>query len=202
MSYSATVQELIDQLGRLPGIGPKSAQRVAFFLLKSPAEYANRLARAISDAKAKVSYCPRCFNFSEQGDECAVCLDPRRESRFVCVVEDAQDVEAIERTRQFPGRYHVLQGAFSPIDGVGLEQLRMRELMARVADEDLAEVIVATNPSLEGDATAALLQKYLKPFGVRVTRIASGLPAGGDLEHADELTLGRALEGRRELSDT
>lgn len=199
MSYSAAVQELIDQLGRLPGIGPKSAQRVAFFLLRSSNEDANRLARAISEAKAKVSYCPRCFNFAENRGECAVCDDPRREPRLVCVVEDAQDVVAIERTGQFPGRYHVLQGAFSPIDGVGVEQLRLKELMTRVAGEDIEEVIIATNPNLEGEATAALLYKFLKPLGVRVTRIASGLPVGGDLEYADELTLGRALEGRREL---
>lgn len=199
MSYSAAVQELIDQLGRLPGIGPKSAQRVAFFLLRSSNEDANRLARAISEAKAKVSYCPRCFNFAENRDECAVCGDPRREPRLVCVVEDAQDVVAIERTGQFPGRYHVLQGAFSPIDGVGVDQLRLKELMTRVAGEDIEEVIIATNPNLEGEATAALLYKFLKPLGVRVTRIASGLPVGGDLEYADELTLGRALEGRREL---
>lgn len=202
MSYSAAVQNLIDQLGKLPGIGPKSAQRVAFYILKSPTDDANRLAHAISEAKAKVSYCPRCFNFAEQGGECTVCLDEGRESRFVCVVEDAQDVEAVERTRYFSGRYHVLQGAFSPIDGIGPEQLRMKELIARVVDEDIEEVIIATNPNLEGEATAALVNKYLKPLGVRVTRIASGLPVGGDLEYADELTLGRAFEGRREVADS
>ncbi len=199
MSYSSTVQELIDQLGRLPGIGPKSAQRIAFHLLRVPADDARRLARAIVEAKEKVSFCPRCFNLAEDGGECAVCVDPRRESRLLCVVEDSQDIVAIERTGEFRGRYHVLQGAFSPIDGVGVEQLRVKELLARVADEDVEEVIVATNPNLEGEATAALLVKYLKPLGVRVTRIASGLPVGGDLEYADELTLGRALEGRREL---
>ncbi len=202
MSYSAAVQELIDQLGRLPGIGPKSAQRVAFHLLKGSNEDAQRLAKAISEAKAKISYCPRCFNFAEQGGECAVCVDPKRESRFVCVVEDAQDVVAVERTGQFPGRYHVLQGAFSPVDGIGVEQLRLKELMARVADEDVDEVIIATNPNLEGEATSALLTKYLKPLGVRVTRIASGLPVGGDLEYADELTLSRALQGRQEVTDS
>ncbi len=199
MSYSATVQELIDQLGRLPGIGPKSAQRVAFYLLKAPAEEANRLARAIVDAKERVSFCERCFNLSEGGDECAICRDPRREPRMVCVVEDSQDIVAIERTQEFRGRYHVLQGAFSPIDGVGVEQLRVKELMTRVGEEDIEEVIVATNPNLEGEATASLLVKYLKPMGVKVTRIASGLPVGGDLEYADELTLGRALEGRQVL---
>ena len=198
MSYSSTVQELIDQLGRLPGIGPKSAQRVAFHLLKAPREDALRLSRAIVDAKERVSFCSRCFNLSE-GDECAICLDPRRETRMVCVVEDSQDIVAIERTQEFRGRYHVLQGAFSPIDGVGVEQLRVKELMSRVADEDIEEIIVATNPNLEGEATAALLVKYLKPMGVRVSRIASGLPVGGDLEYADELTLGRALEGRTVL---
>jgi recombination protein RecR len=199
VSYSATVQELIDQLGRLPGIGPKSAQRVAFYLLKAPAEEANRLARAIVDAKERVSFCERCFNLSEGGDECAICRDPRREPRMVCVVEDSQDIVAIERTQEFRGRYHVLQGAFSPIDGVGVEQLRVKELMTRVGEEDIEEVIVATNPNLEGEATASLLVKYLKPMGVKVTRIASGLPVGGDLEYADELTLGRALEGRQVL---
>ncbi|NIR41149.1 MAG: recombination protein RecR [Actinobacteria bacterium] len=199
MSYSSTVQELIDQLGRLPGIGPKSAQRVAFHLLKVPAEDALRLARAITDAKERVTFCTRCFNLSEGGEECTICRDPRRDAHVVCVVEDSQDIVAIERTQEFRGRYHVLQGAFSPIDGVGVDQLRVKELMSRVGDEDVEEVIVATNPNLEGEATAALLVKYLKPMGVRVTRIASGLPVGGDLEYADELTLGRALEGRQVL---
>jgi len=196
VSYSSAVQELIDQLGRLPGIGPKSAQRVAFYLLKAPTEDVARLARAIVDAKERVSFCDRCFNLSEGGEDCAVCRDPRREERMVCVVEDSQDIVAIERTQEFRGRYHVLQGAFSPIDGVGVDQLRVKELMTRVGEEDIEEVILATNPNLEGEATAALLAKYLKPMGVKVSRIASGLPVGGDLEYADELTLGRALEGR------
>ena len=199
MSYSAAVQELIDQLGRLPGIGPKSAQRVAFYLLKAPPEEALRLSKAINEAKERVSFCERCFNLSEGGEECAICRDPRREERLLCVVEDSQDIVAVERTQEFRGRYHVLQGAFSPIDGVGVDQLRVKELMTRVGSEDIEEVIVATNPNLEGEATAALLVKYLKPMGVRVTRIASGLPVGGDLEYADELTLGRALEGRQVL---
>ena len=199
MSYSGAVQELIDQLGRLPGIGPKSAQRVAFHLLKVSSEDANRLARAISEAKARVSYCERCFNLSERGEECAICRDPRRDAGILCVVEDAQDVVAVERTGEFRGRYHVLQGAFSPIDGIGVDQLRMKELLARMTDEDIEEVVVATNPNIEGEATAMLIHKYLKPAGVRVTRIASGLPVGGDLEYADELTLGRAFEGRREV---
>lgn len=201
MSYSSTVQELIDQLGRLPGIGPKSAQRVAFYLLKAPTEDAVRLSRAIVDAKERVSFCDRCFNLSEGGDACAICRDPRREERMVCVVEDSQDIVAIERTQEFRGRYHVLQGAFSPIDGVGVDQLRVKELMTRVGEEDIEEVIIATNPNLEGEATAALLAKYLKPMGLKVSRIASGLPVGGDLEYADELTLGRALEGRTPMGD-
>ncbi|MFQ5556680.1 MAG: recombination mediator RecR [Acidimicrobiales bacterium] len=199
MSYSTAVQELIDQFGRLPGIGPKSAQRITFHLLKLPATDANRLAAAITDARARVSFCTRCFNLAEGGEECAVCLDPRRDDRLICVVEDPQDIVAVERTREFRGRYHVLQGAFSPIDGVGADQLRVKELIVRVTEEDVDEVIVATNPNLEGEATAALLVKYLRPLGVRVTRLASGLPVGGDLEYADELTLGRALEGRREV---
>ncbi|NCG25307.1 MAG: recombination protein RecR [Actinobacteria bacterium] len=201
MSYSSTVQELIDQLGRLPGIGPKSAQRVAFYLLKAPTEDAVRLSRAIVDAKERVSFCDRCFNLSEGSDECAICRDPRREERMVCVVEDSQDIVAIERTQEFRGRYHVLQGAFSPIDGVGVDQLRVKELMTRVGEGDIEEVIIATNPNLEGEATAALLAKYLKPMGLKVSRIASGLPVGGDLEYADELTLGRALEGRTPMGD-
>jgi recombination protein RecR len=201
VSYSSTVQELIDQLGRLPGIGPKSAQRVAFYLLKAPTEDAVRLSRAIVDAKERVSFCDRCFNLSEGGEECAICRDPRREERMVCVVEDSQDIVAIERTQEFRGRYHVLQGAFSPIDGVGVDQLRVKELMTRVGEEDIEEVIIATNPNLEGEATAALLAKYLKPMGLKVSRIASGLPVGGDLEYADELTLGRALEGRTPMGD-
>jgi recombination protein RecR len=201
VSYSTTVQELIDQLGRLPGIGPKSAQRIAFHLLKAPAEDANRLAVAISDAKERVSLCTRCFNLTEGGGECSICRDDRRDPRLVCVVEDAQDIVAVERTQEFRGRYHVLQGAFSPIDGVGVDQLRVKELLTRIGAEDVDEVIIATNPNLEGEATASLLVKYIKPMGVKVTRIASGLPVGGDLEYADELTLGRAFEGRHELEE-
>ncbi len=201
MSYSASVQELIDQLGRLPGIGPKSAQRVAFHLLKIPTEEALKLADSIVEAKQRVSFCTRCFNLSEGGEECVVCSDPRRESRMLCVVEDSQDIVAIERTQEFRGRYHVLQGAFSPIDGIGVEQLRIKELMTRVGEEDVDEVIIATNPNLEGEATASLLVKFLKPMGIKVSRIASGLPVGGDLEYADELTLGRALDGRKTLTD-
>jgi recombination protein RecR len=201
VSYSKTVQELIDQLGRLPGIGPKSAQRIAFHLLKAPAEDANRLAVAISDAKERVSVCTRCFNLAEGGGECSICRDERRDPRMVCVVEDSQDIVAVERTQEFRGRYHVLQGAFSPIDGVGVDQLTVKELLTRIGAEDVTEVIIATNPNLEGEATASLLVKYIKPMGVKVTRIASGLPVGGDLEYADELTLGRAFEGRHELEE-
>jgi len=201
VSYSTSVQELIDQLGRLPGIGPKSAQRVAFHLLKIPTDDALKLAAAITEAKQRVSFCTRCFNLSEGGEECSICRDPRREARILCVVEDSQDIVAIERTKEFRGRYHVLQGAFSPIDGVGVDQLRIKELMSRVGEEDVEEVIVATNPNLEGEATASLLLKFLQPMGVRVSRIASGLPVGGDLEYADELTLGRALEGRKTLAE-
>ena len=168
-------------------------------MLKEPAEDAGKLASAITEAKDKVSFCPRCFNLAEGGGECSICQDPRRDPQIVCVVEDSQDIVAIERTQEFRGRYHVLQGAFSPIDGVGVDQLRVKELLVRVGEEDIQEVIVATNPNLEGEATASLLVKYIRPMGVKVTRIASGLPVGGDLEYADELTLSRALEGRREL---
>ena len=197
-TYTAPVQTLIDELGRLPGIGPKSAQRIAFHLLKLSAEDANRLATAISEAKARVSFCRRCFNVCE-GEECEICADDRREPHVVCVVEEPRDVVAIEKTREFRGRYHVLQGAISPIEGVGPEQLRVKELVQRLEPEEVTEVILCTNPNLEGEATAMYLARLLKPLGLRVTRIASGLPVGGDLEYADELTLGRALEGRRDV---
>jgi len=196
--YAAPVQALIDELGRLPGVGPKSAQRIAFYLLKTPAEDANRLARAISEAKARVTWCRQCFNISE-GELCSYCLDDRRDTTVLCVVEEPRDIVAVERTHEFNGRYHVLQGAIAPIEGVGPEQLRIKELMKRVEDEHVAEVILATNPNIEGEATAMYLARLLKPLGVRVTRPASGLPVGGDLEYADEVTLGRALEGRREV---
>ena len=196
--YAPPVQSLIDELGRLPGVGPKSAQRIAFHLLKLPDEDASRLARAITEAKEKVSFCRRCFNVCE-GEECTICLDPRRDSTIVCVVEEPRDVVAVEKTGEFRGRYHVLQGAISPLEGVGPDQIRVRELLTRLGAEDIAEVILCTNPNIEGEATAMYLARLLKPLGIRVTRIASGLPVGGDLEYADELTLGRALEGRREL---
>jgi recombination protein RecR len=196
--YAPPVQSLIDELGRLPGVGPKSAQRIAFYLLKLPDEDAFRLARSITEAKEKVSFCRRCFNVCE-GEECAICLDSRRDGTVVCVVEEPRDVVAVEKTGEFRGRYHVLQGAISPLEGIGPEQIRVRELLTRLGAEDIAEVILCTNPNIEGEATAMYLARLLKPLGIRVTRIASGLPVGGDLEYADELTLGRALEGRREL---
>ena len=196
--YAGPVQELIDQLGRLPGVGPKSAQRIAFHLLKLSKDDALRLARAISEVKDRVSFCRRCFNVAE-GEECELCSDPRREAGVLCVVEEPRDVVAIEKTQEYRGRYHVLQGAISPIEGIGPEQLRVKELLTRLDPESVTEVILCTNPNIEGEATAMYLARLLKPLGVRVTRIASGLPVGGDLEYADELTLGRALEGRREV---
>jgi recombination protein RecR len=203
--YAPPVQDLIDELGRLPGIGPKSAQRIAFYLLKAPSEDALRLAQAISLVKERISWCRRCFNVSELGDgdgqgECEICRDERRDKTTLCVVEEPRDIVAVEKTREYRGRYHVLQGAINPIEGVGPEQLRVRELLARIDAESIAEVIVCTNPNIEGDATAMYLASLLRPLPVKVTRIASGLPVGGDLEYADELTLGRALEGRRELA--
>jgi recombination protein RecR len=179
-------------------VGPKSAQRIAFYLLKLPKDDALRLATAIAEAKDRVSFCGRCFNVCE-GPECDICLDTRRDPTLVCVVEEPRDVVAVEKTQEFRGRYHVLQGAISPLEGIGPEQLRVKELLVRLEPEAIAEVILCTNPNIEGEATALYLARLLKPLGVRTTRIASGLPVGGDLEYADELTLGRALEGRREL---
>lgn len=196
--YAAPIQALLDELGRLPGVGPKSAQRIAFHILKLPPEDARRLADAIVVAKERVGFCRRCFNLAE-GELCEICRDERRDPHVVCVVEEPRDVVALERTREFRGRYHVLQGAISPIDGIGPEQLRIKELLVRVPDEGVTEAVVATNPNVEGEATAMYLARLLKPLGVRVTRLASGLPVGGDLEYADEITLGRALEGRREI---
>jgi len=196
--YAGPVQDLIDELGRLPGVGPKSAQRIAFHLLKLGKDDALRLARAIAEAKDRVSFCRTCFNIAE-GDLCGICANPRRDPTVVCVVEEPRDLVAVEKTGEFNGRYHVLQGAISPIEGVGPEQLRIRELLDRIGSDGIAEVILCTNPNLEGEATAMYLGRLLKPLGLRVTRIASGLPVGGDLEYADELTLGRALEGRRDV---
>jgi recombination protein RecR len=196
--FEGPVQSLVDELGRLPGIGPKSAQRIAFYLLKAAPEDANRLARAVVEAKERVSWCRRCFNFAE-GELCVYCRDDRRDSSLLCVVEEPRDIVAVERTQEYRGRYHVLLGAISPIEGIGPEQLKVKELLARVNDEGVKEVILATNPNIEGEATAMYLARLLKPLGLRVTRLASGLPVGGDLEYADEVTLGRALEGRREV---
>ena len=196
--FEGPVQSLVDELGRLPGIGPKSAQRIAFYLLKATPEDAKRLARAVVEAKERVSWCRRCFNFAE-GELCVYCRDDRRDSTLLCVVEEPRDIVAVERTQEYRGRYHVLLGAISPIEGIGPEQLKIKELLARVNDEGVKEVILATNPNIEGEATAMYLARLLKPLGLRVTRIASGLPVGGDLEYADEVTLGRALEGRREV---
>ena len=197
-TYAGPVQTLIDELGRLPGIGPKSAQRIAFHLLKLPADDAGPSLGAINDAKAKVTFCTRCFNVSE-GSECGICTDARRDTTVLCVVEEPRDIVAVEKTGEFKGRYHVLQGAISPIEGIGPEQLRVKELLTRLEPEGVTEVILCTNPNIEGEATAMYLARLLKPLGFRVTRIASGLPVGGDLEYADELTLGRALEGRRDV---
>ena len=195
--YTGSLRALLEELGRLPGIGPKSAQRIAFFLLKIPGEDARRLADAIVAVKERTTLCERCFNVAESGHLCEVCADTRRDPHVVCVVEDPRDIVAVERTRQFRGRYHVLHGALSPLEGVGPDQLRVRELLGRVESEEIAEAILCTNPNLEGEATAMYLARLLTPLGITVTRIASGLPVGGDLEYADELTLGRAIEGRR-----
>ena len=199
-SYTIPVQVLIDQLGRMPGIGPKSAQRIAFHLLKLPAEDVERLASAITDAKAKVRFCSQCFNFAEDV-LCPICSDPRRDPTVLCVVEESSDIIALERTGEFHGRYHVLLGVMNPIDGIGPEQLKIRELVIRLSSEEITEIIVCTNPNTEGEVTASYLGRLLKPFNIRVTRPASGLPVGGDLEYADELTLGRAINGRRTIDD-
>lgn len=195
-TYTAPVQTLIDELGRLPGIGPKSAQRIAFHLLKVPADDVARLAHALTDAKERVRFCTRCFNVAE-GELCPICLDESRDPTVVCVVEESRDIVALERTGEFRGRYHVLLGAMSPLEGIGPEQLKIRELLTRIEPEGITELILCTNPNTEGEVTAMYLARLLKPLGLTVTRIASGLPVGGDLEYADELTLGRALEGRR-----
>ncbi len=194
--YEGIVQELIDELGRLPGIGPKSAQRIAFHILQTESFDVSRLAEVLSEVRDKVRFCEVCGNVTEQ-ERCSVCRDPRRSEATICVVEEAKDVAAIERTREFRGLYHVLGGAISPIDGIGPDDLRIRQLMARLADGTVTEVIIATDPNLEGEATASYLSRLLVQPNLRVTRLASGLPVGGDLEYADEVTLGRAFEGRR-----
>jgi recombination protein RecR len=196
--YEGPVQDLIDELAALPGIGPKGAQRIAFWLLDQPEEDVTRLAETLSRVKAQVRFCQVCFNIASD-DLCRVCRDPRRDQTSICVVEESKDVVAIERTREFRGRYHVLGGSISPIDNRGPGDLRIRELVQRLADGTVTEVILATDPNLEGEATATYLSRLLIPMGVSVTRLASGLPVGGDLEYADEITLGRAFEGRRQV---
>lgn len=200
--YSGPIQDLIDEFGRLPGIGPKSAQRITFHLLRVPASEAERLAAAIVEAKRRVQFCQTCFNLSES-PQCDICGDDQRESSVICVVEDARDVVAVERTGEFSGRYHVLQGCINPIEGIGPEQLRITELMRRITEQEVREVIVCTNPTIEGEATAMYLARLLSPMPeLTVTRLASGLPVGSDLEYADEITLGRALTGRRLIAES
>lgn len=194
--YEGVVQELIDELGRLPGVGPKSAQRIAFYLLQTEDDLAQRLAQVLIEVKERVRFCDICGNVSEQ-ERCNICRDVRRDQTLICVVEESKDVQAIERTREFRGLYHVLGGAISPIEGIGPDQLRIKELMARLSDPSIKEVILATDPNLEGEATATYLSRMLSTMGIPVTRLASGLPVGGDLEYADEVTLGRAFSGRR-----
>ena len=196
--YEGPVQDLIDELGRLPGVGPKSAQRIAFHLLAADPVDVRRLVTALTEVKDKVRFCVVCGNVSES-DECRICRDPRRDATVICVVEEPKDVVAIERTREFRGRYHVLGGAISPIEGVGPDDLRVKELMTRLMNGAVTELIIATDPNLEGEATAAYLARLVGPLGLTVSRLASGLPVGGDLEYADEVTLGRAFEGRRRV---
>ena len=198
MLYAAPIARLLEELEKLPGIGPKSAQRLAYHILRAEDESASALAESILEVKQTIHFCPRCFNFAE-GELCEICSNPERDVSIMCVVEEPRDLVAIERTGEFRGVYHVLQGAISPIDGIGPEQIRARELLERVDSNDVAEIVVATNPNVEGETTALYVARMLKPLGVRVTRIASGLPVGGDLEYADEVTLGRALEARREM---
>jgi recombination protein RecR len=194
--YEGIIQDLIDELGRLPGVGPKSAQRIAFHIIQSDRVDVTRLAEVLKTVKERVKFCIICGNISEE-DLCKICRDPRRDKTAICVVEESKDVLAIEKTREFKGTYHVLGGAISPIDGVGPENLRIKELMTRLSETTISEVIIATDPNLEGEATATYLTRLIKPLGVKVSRLASGLPVGGDLEYADEITLGRAFEGRR-----
>jgi recombination protein RecR len=196
--YEGPIQDLVDELARLPGIGPKSAQRLAFYIVKAQADDARRLAEAIVAAKENVRFCRECFSVSE-GELCRVCRDPGRDPGIICVVEEPKDQAAIEKAAVVKGRYHVLGGAISPLEGIGPDDLRVQELLDRVGRDDVREVILATNPNLEGNATAMYVAALLKPIGVKVTRLASGLPVGGDLEYADEVTLGQALEGRREM---
>ena len=194
--YEGIIQDLIDELGRLPGVGPKSAQRIAFHIIQSDRVDVTRLAEVLKTVKERVKFCTTCGNISEE-DLCKICRDPRRDKTSICVVEESKDVLAIEKTREFKGTYHVLGGAISPIDGVGPENLRIKELMTRLSETTIGEIIIATDPNLEGEATATYLTRLINPLGIKVSRLASGLPVGGDLEYADEITLGRAFEGRR-----
>jgi len=198
MRYAPPIARLLEELERLPGIGPKSAQRIAYWLLTADSADADRLAGAITEVKRTIHFCPVCFNFAE-GDLCSVCADSERDRTKVCVVEEPRDLVAVDRTGEFRGTYHVLQGAISPIDGIGPERLRVRELIGRLGAGEVTEVVIATNPNVEGETTALYLARLIKPLGIKVTRIASGLPVGSDLEFADEVTLGRALEARREM---
>ncbi|MDA8102780.1 MAG: recombination mediator RecR [Nitrospiraceae bacterium] len=199
MAYTKSMQNLIDEFSKLPGIGPKSAQRIAFYLLRADAGESTRLAQAITVAKASARWCSQCFNLSET-ELCSICSDPSRDQSVICVVEEPKDVIAVERTREFSGLYHVLQGSLNPIEGIGPDQIKVKELLGRLASHDVKEVIICTNPNIEGEATSMYLARLISPSGITVSRIASGLPVGGDLEYADELTLGRALEGRREAA--
>jgi recombination protein RecR len=198
--YEGIIQDLIDELGRLPGVGPKSAQRIAFHIVQSDRVDVSRLAEVLKSVKERVKFCTTCGNISEE-QLCRICRDPKRDDSLICVVEESKDVLAIEKTKEFKGKYHVLGGAISPIDGIGPENLRIKELMTRLAQTQINEVIIATDPNLEGEATATYLTRLIKPLGIRVSRLASGLPVGGDLEYADEITLGRAFEGRRVQGD-
>jgi recombination protein RecR len=197
--YEGVVQELIDELCRLPGVGPKSAQRIAFYLLQTDDDQAQKLAQVLQEVKERVRFCEICGNVTEEV-QCNICRDARRNRTAICVVEESKDVQAIERTREFRGLYHVLGGAISPIEGIGPDQLRIKELMTRLGNTEIQEVIIATDPNLEGEATATYLTRMLSPLGIKISRLASGLPVGGDLEYADEVTLGRAFEGRRQVN--
>jgi recombination protein RecR len=197
--YEGVIQELIDELGRLPGVGPKSAQRIAFYLLQADEEQAKKLAEVLTEVRERVRFCDQCGNVAE-AELCNICRDPRRSKNSICVVEESKDVQAIERTREFRGLYHVLGGAISPIEGIGPDNLRIKELVSRLSDPEIKEIIIATDPNLEGEATATYLTRMLSPMGITISRLASGLPVGGDLEYADEITLGRAFEGRRTVS--
>jgi recombination protein RecR len=199
MAQSLSIQKLLDEFERLPGIGPKSAQRIVYWLLNAAPDDATRLARAIVEVKETVRFCSQCFNYAE-GELCAICADVERNATLLCVVSEPRDITAIERTGEYRGLYHVLGGALSPLDGIGPEQLTIKELLGRLVDTSIVEVILATNPNVEGETTAVYLARLIKPLGIRVTRLASGLPVGGDLEFADEVTLGRAIESRREMS--